>query len=217
MSLRYEAVLIDVEANLIRAKSFPSVGTFLRPRRLLPSLISQERRDAGLDGAIGPCECARTCDSSAVLAALDASSRPHARKETHDAWHVRIFAREAGGEIERRLRSLERRLERAGSRASAMAAAPADQVGETVASVLSSIVERFRGGASSMGDEASKFGSEAAKLGNDACAAFPRRSRIARLSRSPLRSVSDSLSGLPAVADRAVSVKGLTAALWRLR
>ena len=73
-----------------------------------------------------------------------------------------------GGEIERRLRSLEQRLERAGGRSSAMAAAPADQIGEAVASVLSGVVERFRGGANSMGDEASKFGSEAAKLGNDA-------------------------------------------------
>ena len=44
----------------------------------------------------------------------------------------------------------------------------ADHVGETVAVVLSSIADRFRGGANSMGDEAAKIGSEAAKLGNDA-------------------------------------------------
>ena len=39
---------------------------------------------------------------------------------------------------------------------------------KTVAAVLSSIADRFRGGANSLGDEAAKIGSEAAKLGNDA-------------------------------------------------
>jgi ElaB/YqjD/DUF883 family membrane-anchored ribosome-binding protein len=72
------------------------------------------------------------------------------------------------GEIERRLRSLEQRLERVGGRTSASAAQAADRVGETVASALSSMAERFRGGANSMSDEAAKIGSEAAKLGNDA-------------------------------------------------
>ena len=72
------------------------------------------------------------------------------------------------GEVERRLRSVERRLERAGGRASASAAHTADHVGETIASALSSMADRFRGGASTVGDEAAKFGSEAAKLGNDA-------------------------------------------------
>ena len=45
---------------------------------------------------------------------------------------------------------------------------PPTHVGETVAAVLSSIADRFRGGANSLGDEAAKIGSEAAKLGNDA-------------------------------------------------
>ena len=52
--------------------------------------------------------------------------------------------------------------------ASASAVETADHVGETVAAVLSSIADRFRGGANSLGDEAAKIGSEAAKLGNDA-------------------------------------------------
>jgi ElaB/YqjD/DUF883 family membrane-anchored ribosome-binding protein len=39
---------------------------------------------------------------------------------------------------------------------------------ETVAAALSSMADRFRGGANLMGDEAAKIGSEAAKLGNDA-------------------------------------------------
>ena len=72
------------------------------------------------------------------------------------------------GDIEQRLRSLERQLERAGSRGSAKAVETADHVGETIASAFGSIADRFRGGANSMGDEALKLGSEAAKLGNDA-------------------------------------------------
>lgn len=72
------------------------------------------------------------------------------------------------GEIERRLRSIEARLERAGGRASASAVQAADHVGENIASALSSIADRFRGGANSMSDEAVKLGGEAAKLGNDA-------------------------------------------------
>ena len=66
------------------------------------------------------------------------------------------------GEIERRLRSVEQRLERVGGRASSSTLQTADHVGETVAAALSSIADRFRGGANSMSDEAAKFGSEAA-------------------------------------------------------
>src|ERR1700738_2041173 len=72
------------------------------------------------------------------------------------------------GEIERRLRSVEQRLERVGGRASASTLQTADHVGETVAAALSSIADRFGGGANSVSDEAAKFGSEAAKLGNHA-------------------------------------------------
>ena len=76
------------------------------------------------------------------------------------------------GEIERRLRALERRLERAGGRASASAGQTADQVSELIASALSSTADRFRGGANAMsgmmGEESAKLGNEAAKLGNDA-------------------------------------------------
>ena len=64
-------------------------------------------------------------------------------------------------EIERRLRTMERRLERLGGRTSARAAQDADQVGESIASALTSIAERFRGGASVAGDEAAELGNEA--------------------------------------------------------
>jgi uncharacterized protein YukE len=69
------------------------------------------------------------------------------------------------GEIDRRLRALEKTLTRAGGRASASAGQAADHLGETVANALSTIADRFRNGAGSMGDEAAKFGSEAAKFG----------------------------------------------------
>ncbi len=72
------------------------------------------------------------------------------------------------GEIEQRLRALERQLERVGGRSAASAAQSADRVGETIASALNGMAERFRGGANSMRDEAAKIGSEAAKLGNAA-------------------------------------------------
>jgi ElaB/YqjD/DUF883 family membrane-anchored ribosome-binding protein len=69
------------------------------------------------------------------------------------------------GEIDRRLRALEKTLTRAGGRASASAGEAADRLGETVANALSTIADRFRNGAGSLGDEAAKFGGEAAKLG----------------------------------------------------
>ena len=72
------------------------------------------------------------------------------------------------GDIERRLRSLERSLERVGGRTAASAGQAADRLGETVASAFGSIADRLRGGANSVGDEAARFGSEPSKLGNDA-------------------------------------------------
>jgi ElaB/YqjD/DUF883 family membrane-anchored ribosome-binding protein len=81
--------------------------------------------------------------------------------------HSRALSAEIG-EIEQRLRALERQLERVGGRSAASAAQAADRVGEGIASALNGMAERLRGGANSMRDEAAKIGSEAAKLGNDA-------------------------------------------------
>lgn len=80
------------------------------------------------------------------------------------------------GNIDRRLRSLERQLERVGGRSAANAAQAADRVGETIVSALQSMADRLQGGANSVRDEvakiggeaAAKIGSEAAKLGNHA-------------------------------------------------
>jgi ElaB/YqjD/DUF883 family membrane-anchored ribosome-binding protein len=74
------------------------------------------------------------------------------------------------GEIDQRLRALEKTLERLGGRASASAGQAADRLGEAVASALSTIADRFRNGAGSIGDEAAKLGNrlggEATKLGD---------------------------------------------------
>ena len=63
-------------------------------------------------------------------------------------------------DIERRLRSLELQLERVGDRTSVSTAEIAERVGAAIAPVLSSIADRFRGGAHSMGDEAAKLGND---------------------------------------------------------
>jgi ElaB/YqjD/DUF883 family membrane-anchored ribosome-binding protein len=64
-------------------------------------------------------------------------------------------------EIERRLRSLEQQLERVGGSTSASKAELAERAGGAIAPVLSSIADRFRGGAHSMSDEAAKLGNDA--------------------------------------------------------
>jgi hypothetical protein len=73
-------------------------------------------------------------------------------------------------EIGRRMRSIEQRFERmavgrAGGVSAGMSQA-ADRIGDVITAALSEIAERFRGGARSVGGEASRFGQEAAKFGN---------------------------------------------------
>jgi ElaB/YqjD/DUF883 family membrane-anchored ribosome-binding protein len=75
-------------------------------------------------------------------------------------------------EIERRLRTLEKRLERAGSRTASGAMQAADRMGDAIASALSDMSDRFRDGSRSVSGGALKLGNEAAKeaarFGNDA-------------------------------------------------
>jgi ElaB/YqjD/DUF883 family membrane-anchored ribosome-binding protein len=74
-------------------------------------------------------------------------------------------------EMERRMQQLERRLDsfgRAAGRSSAGIAQATDRMGEALVSALSDIVERFRGGARSVGGEASRFGLEATRFGQEA-------------------------------------------------
>jgi hypothetical protein len=71
------------------------------------------------------------------------------------------------GEIERRLRALERNLERAGGAASATVKASAESLGDTVASSLFGWADRFRQSANVLGDQSTAFGKDAAKFGRN--------------------------------------------------
>src|SRR5260370_35039511 len=72
------------------------------------------------------------------------------------------------GNIDQRLRALERQLERAGGRSAANAAQAAERVGETIVSALQSMAARVQGGANSRRQEARKIARGAAKPGNNA-------------------------------------------------
>ena len=69
------------------------------------------------------------------------------------------------GEIGRRLQALEKRLNTAGARASTNARDAAENLGDTVASALSGWADRFREGASTVGDQSTALGREATKFG----------------------------------------------------
>lgn len=71
-------------------------------------------------------------------------------------------------EIERRLRLLEKDLENAGARASTSVRETAESLGDAIASRLGGWADRFRDGASVVGDRSATVGKEAAKLGSDA-------------------------------------------------
>ena len=73
------------------------------------------------------------------------------------------------GEIERRLRLLEKDLEKIGARASASAKDTAEGLGDTIASALSGWGDRFRQSAVSLGDQSARVGKDLGKdLGKDA-------------------------------------------------
>ena len=69
------------------------------------------------------------------------------------------------GEIERRLRALEKTLERAGGVTSASVKASAESLGDTLASSLFGWADRFRRNANTFGDQSSAFGKDAVELG----------------------------------------------------
>ena len=84
------------------------------------------------------------------------------------------YAREFA-EVERRMQHLEQRLDRLGSVASrtaasgvAGAAQATERVGDALVAALGDLVDRFRGGARSVGGEASRFGQDAARFGHEA-------------------------------------------------
>ena len=69
------------------------------------------------------------------------------------------------GEIEQRLRSLEKILEKIGARASTNARDTAEGLGDTIASALFGWADRFRQSARSVGDQSASIGRDAAQYG----------------------------------------------------
>ena len=69
------------------------------------------------------------------------------------------------GEIEQRLQALEKRLGNVGTRASTNAQDTAENLGDAIASALSGWADRFRQGASTVGDQSAALGKDATKLG----------------------------------------------------
>jgi ElaB/YqjD/DUF883 family membrane-anchored ribosome-binding protein len=66
------------------------------------------------------------------------------------------------------LQALEKRLNIAGTRASTNAGNTAQDLGDAIASALSSWADRFRQGASTVGDQSAALGRDAARLGTQA-------------------------------------------------
>ena len=72
------------------------------------------------------------------------------------------------GEIERRLRALEKTLEKIGTRNYGNARETADGLTDAVASALFGWADRFRRGANILGDQSQAFGKDAARYGSAA-------------------------------------------------
>ena len=72
------------------------------------------------------------------------------------------------GEIERRLRAIERTLETISGRASTSAQETAGNLGETIGSALSDWASRFRQSVSVVGNQSTALGKDAAKYGSEA-------------------------------------------------
>jgi ElaB/YqjD/DUF883 family membrane-anchored ribosome-binding protein len=72
------------------------------------------------------------------------------------------------GDIERRVKALQRGLEKLGTHASSNARDSTDGLSEAVASALSTWADRFRQGTNSLGDQSAAFGKDAARYGTAA-------------------------------------------------
>jgi hypothetical protein len=82
------------------------------------------------------------------------------------------------GEIERRLQALENGLNAAGARAATSARDTAENLGDAIASALTGRADRFRQGASTVGDQSSGLGRDAARLGTVAINRIARSSLV---------------------------------------
>ena len=86
---------------------------------------------------------------------------------TASSRYTRAISSEVG-DIERRLRILQNGFEKLRERSSATARDSTEGLGEAVASALSSWADRFRQGATSLGDQSAAFGKDAARYGTAA-------------------------------------------------
>jgi ElaB/YqjD/DUF883 family membrane-anchored ribosome-binding protein len=86
---------------------------------------------------------------------------------TASSQYTRAISSEVGN-IERRLRALQRGLDKLGTPASSNARNGVDSLGEAIAAALSSWADRFRQGASSVSDQSAIFGKDAARYGAEA-------------------------------------------------
>ena len=78
------------------------------------------------------------------------------------------YTRSEVGEIESRLRGLEKAIEKLGSRTSSQARDTAGGLADAVASVLSNWAPRFREGANTLSDRSAALGTDAARYGSAA-------------------------------------------------
>jgi ElaB/YqjD/DUF883 family membrane-anchored ribosome-binding protein len=86
---------------------------------------------------------------------------------TASSRYTRAISSEVG-DIERRLRILQNGYDKLRERSSATARDSTEGLGEAVASALSSWAERFRQGATSLGDQSAVLGKDAARYGSAA-------------------------------------------------
>jgi ElaB/YqjD/DUF883 family membrane-anchored ribosome-binding protein len=78
------------------------------------------------------------------------------------------YIRSEAGEIERRLRSLEKTIEKLGSRTSSQARDAAGGLADAAAMALVKWAPRFREGANTLSDRSAAFGTDAARYGTAA-------------------------------------------------
>ena len=81
------------------------------------------------------------------------------------------------GEIERRLQALEKRLNEIGARASTNSRDIVGNLSDVIASALSNWADRFRQGASTVGDQSAALGKDAAMIGTRAIDRIEEESR----------------------------------------
>ena len=81
------------------------------------------------------------------------------------------------GEIERRLHALEKRLNEIGARASTSSRDIVGDLSDVIASALSGWADRFRHGASTVGDQSAALGKDAARIGTMAIDRIEEESR----------------------------------------